>query len=138
MGRSRSWRTWANILVENRSGLIAAAMATQADGMAERDAGLLLAQRLKKTKRRRRTLGADKGYDSRDFVCTVRELDFTPHVNQNQTYRRSAIDARTTRHAGYGVSLSKRWLVEKPFGWMKSKHTVKALVDWGGVIRQAR
>ena len=50
---------------------------------------------------------------------TVRELGVTPHVTQNNTNRRSAIDGRTTRHPGYGVSLSKRWLVEKPFGWMK-------------------
>lgn len=130
-----------HILVENRNGLITAAMATQADGLAERDAGLLMAQRLKKAKRGRRTLGADKGYDSRDFVRTVRELDFTPHVNQNQTYRRSAIDARTTRHAGYGVSLSKRWLVEKPFGWMKAIGWIRqvklrglAKVDWAFVF----
>jgi transposase len=67
---------------------------------------------------RRITLGADKAYDTRDFVNTVRELGATPHVAQNNTNRGSAIDERTTRHAGYGVSLSKRWLVEKPFGWM--------------------
>lgn len=108
-----------HVLVENRNGLIAAAMATQADGYAERDAGLLLAQGLGR-RRKRRTLGADKGYDSRDFVRTVRELGFTPHVNQNTSSRRSAVDARTTRHPGYRISLSKRWLVEKPFGWMKS------------------
>jgi IS5 family transposase len=52
-------------------------------------------------------------------VNTVRELGATPHVTQNNTNRRSAIDERTTRHTGYRVSLSKRWLVEKPFGWMK-------------------
>jgi transposase len=106
-------------VVENRNGLVIAAMATQADGMAERDAGLLMVADLTRMGQRRITLGADKAYDTRDFVDTVRELGATPHVAQNNTNRRSAIDQRTTRHAGYGVSLSKRWLVEKPFGWMK-------------------
>ena len=106
-------------VVENRNGLVVAAMATQADGMAERDAGLLMVADLTRMGQRRITLGADKAYDTRDFVDTVRELGATPHVAQNNTNRRSAIDQRTTRHAGYGVSLSKRWLVEKPFGWMK-------------------
>ncbi len=105
-------------IVENRHGLIAAAMATQADGMAERDAGLLLAPRLRR-RGRRMTLGADKAYDTRDFVHTARELEITPHVSQNNRGRASAIDGRTTRHAGYRLSLHKRWLVEKPFGWLK-------------------
>jgi hypothetical protein len=64
-------------------------------------------------------VGADKAYDTRDFVQTLRELGATPHVTQNDTNWRSAIDERTTRHAGYRISLHKRWLVEKPFGWMK-------------------
>jgi len=106
-------------VVENRNRLVVAAMATQADGMAERDAGLLMVAGLTRMGQRRITLGADKAYDTRDFVDTVRELGATPHVAQNNTNRRSAIDQRTTRHAGYGVSLSKRWLVGKPFGWMK-------------------
>ena len=106
-------------LVENRNGLVVAAMATQADGMAERDAGLLMVQGLTKGTKRQITVGADKAYDTRDFVQTLRELGVTPHVTQNDTNRRSAIDERTTRHAGYRISLHKRWLVEKPFGWMK-------------------
>jgi len=106
-------------VVENRNGLVVAAMTTQADGTAERDAGLLMVADLTKRRKRRITLGADKAYDTRDFVDTVRELRATPHVIQNDTNRRSAIDERTTRHNGYRVSLSKRWLVEKPFGWMK-------------------
>jgi len=106
-------------VVENRNGLVVAAMATQADGTAERDAGLLMVAGLMKRRTRRITLGADKAYDAKDFVNTVRELGVTPHVTQNNTNRRSAIDERTTRHARYRVSLSKRWLVEKPFGWMK-------------------
>jgi transposase len=106
-------------VVENRNGLVVAAMATQADGTAEYDAGLLMVADLMKRRKRRITLGADKAYDTQDFVATVRELGATPHVIQNNTNRRSSIDERTTRHAGYRVSLSKRWLVEKPFGWMK-------------------
>jgi hypothetical protein len=94
-------------------------MATQADGMAERDAGLLMVQGRTKRTKRQITVGADKAYDTQDFVQTVREPGATPHVTQNDTNRRSAIDKRTTRHAGYQISLSKRWLVEKPFGWMK-------------------
>ena len=107
-------------LVENRNGLIAGAMATTADGTAERDAALLLVEEaIQHGRRKRITVGADKAYDTRDFVSTVRELGAVPHVSQNNKNRRSAIDKRTTRHAGYAVSLSKRWLVEKPFGWMK-------------------
>lgn len=106
-------------VVENRNGLVVAAMATQSDGMAERDAGLWMVANLTKRRKRRIRVGADKGYDTRDFVQTVRELGATPHVTQNNTNRRSAIDERTTRHTGYRISLSKRWLVEKPFGWMK-------------------
>ena len=105
-------------VVENRNGLIVAAMTTQADGLAERDAGILMVADLTDGKRRI-TLGADKAYDTHDFVETMRALKATPHIVQNNTNRRSAIDARTTRHPGYEISLSKRWLVEKPFGWLK-------------------
>ena len=121
-------------LVENRNGLIAAAMTTQADGRAERDAALLLLQQLTKGRRGRITAGADKAYDTRDFVSTVRELGVTPHVARRQN---GAIDERTSRHPGYAISLSKRWLVEKPFGWLKQIGPLKkvklrglAKVDW--------
>jgi transposase len=124
-------------LVENRNGLIVAAMATQADGTAERDAGILMLADLTESKARRVTVGADKAYDTQDFVATVRELQATPHVTQNNRNRRSAIDERTTRHPGYQVSLSKRWLVEKPFGWLKQIGGLRkvklrglAKVDW--------
>ena len=126
-----------HVVVENRNGLIAAAMATQADGTAERDAALLMADDLQKRRSRRVTMGADKAYDARDFVNTLRELQVTPHVSQNNKNRRSAIDSRTTRHPGYEISLSKRWLVEKPFGWLKQIGPLKkvklrglAKVDW--------
>jgi len=108
-----------HVLVENRKGLIAAAMTTQADGLAERDAGLLLLNGIRRRGGRRITVGADKAYDTKDFISTLRSLRITPHVWQNTANRRSAIDGRTTRHPGYAISLSKRWLVEKPFGWLK-------------------
>jgi hypothetical protein len=73
----------------------------------------------------RLTVGADKAYDTQDFVQTVRELGVTPHVMQNTSKRSSAIDKRTTRHPGYQVSLAKRWLVEKPFGWLKQVGPLK-------------
>ena len=121
-------------LVENRNGLIAAAMTTQADGRAERDAALLMLHELTRKRSGRITTGADKAYDTRDFVDTVRELGVTPHVARRQ---HGAIDERTSRHPGYSISLSKRWLVEKPFGWLKQIGPLKkvklrglAKVDW--------
>jgi transposase len=126
-----------HVLVENRNGLIAAAMTTQADGLAERDAALLLLDGVRKQGGKRITVGADKAYDTKDFVSTIRELRVTPHVSQNTSNRRSAIDGRTTHHPGYEISLSKRWLVEKPFGWLKQIGPLKkvklrglAKVDW--------
>lgn len=112
-------------VVENRNGLIAAAMATRAEGKAERDAGTLMVAGIVKKKRKRITLGADKAYDTRDFVDTVRGMGVTPHFRQNNKNRRSALDGRTTRHEGYRISLSKRWLVEKPFGWLKQTAGLK-------------
>src|SRR5207244_11143089 len=103
-------------LVENRNGLIAAAMTTQADGRGAPDAALVMLYELTRKRSGRITTGADKAYDTRDFVDTVRELGVTPHVARRQ---HGAIDERTSRHPGYAISLSKRWLVEKPFGWMK-------------------
>jgi transposase len=124
-------------LVENRNGLIVAAMTTQADGTAERDAGILMLDELTARRRGRITVGADKAYDTEDFVATVRELQVTAHVTQNNANRRSAIDERTTRHPSYRISLSKRWLVEKPFGWLKQIAGLRkvklrglAKVDW--------
>jgi len=121
-------------LVENRNGLIAAAMTTQADGRAERDAALLMLHELTRGRSGRITTGADKAYDTRDFVSTVRELGVTPHVARRQN---GAIDERTSRHPGYSISLSQRWLVEKPFGWLKQIGPLRkvklrglAKVDW--------
>jgi transposase len=112
-------------LVENRNGLIAAARVTHADGYAERD------------RSRRITVGADKAYDSHDFVRTVRELNVTAHVAKNDQGRSSNLDRRTTRQPGYAVSLSRRWLIEKGFGWLKQTGPMRQVklrglekVDW--------
>jgi len=106
-------------LVENRNGLIAQAMLTQADGFAEREAALLMLAQQQHGSSRRITVGADKAYDSKDFVAAARALNVTPHITKNETGRRSNMDRRTTRHPGYKTSLSRRWLIEKTFAWNK-------------------
>lgn len=114
-----------HVLMENRNGLIVDAMVTQADGTAERDAGLsMLYDRWRKRRRQRRlgpmSVGADKAYDTRDFVKTLRGMHIRPHVTRNVNRSGgSAIDARTTRHTTYELSQRKRPLIEKVFGWMK-------------------
>ena len=124
-------------LVENRNGLIAAAMVTEADGFAERDAALLMLHERQKGRSRRITVGADKAYDTKDFVTTARELNVTPHVTKNDKGRCSNLDRRTTRHAGYAIRLSRHWLVEKGFGWLKQTGPLRQVklrglekVDW--------
>jgi len=108
-----------HLLIENRFGLIVDAELTQATGFAERDCATDMLARLP-AKKRRRTVAADKNYDTKDFVADVRELGFTPHVAQNTSNRRSAIDRRTTRHSGHAVSQQIRKRVEEPFGWIKT------------------
>ena len=106
-------------LMENRNGLLVDACLTQADGHAERIAALHMiephAERPNPI-----TLGADKAYDTADFVNELRSLRVTPHVAQNESGRSSAIDRRTTRHAGYSVSQRIRKRIEEAFGWMKT------------------
>ena len=103
---------------ENRNGLIVAAQVTQASGTAERSAAIDMLGELSGP--RRCTLAADKGYDTREFVRQIRELNVTPHVAQNVERRGgSAINARTTRHAGYALSIKARKLIEESFGWSK-------------------
>lgn len=108
-----------HLLMENRHALIIDAELTGATGYAERDTALEMLGRLPKTKRRR-TLAADKGYDTANFVAQTRGLGFTPHVAQNTSNRRSAIDRRTTRHAGHRISQRIRPRIEEPFGWIKT------------------
>ena len=82
----------------------------------------------------RLTLGADKAYDTADFVEALRDVQVTPHVAQNTTNRSSAIDARTTRHAGYEVSQRKRKRVEEIFGWMKTVGILRKVKLRGQVL----
>src|SRR6202162_5397929 len=110
-----------HVMVENRHGFIVEAMLTQADGTAEADAAILMADAMRNRRRGQRfTLGADKAYDSRDVVTTLQAMNVTPHVAQNNKNRRSAIDGRTTRDGGYAPSQSRRPIIERTFGWLKS------------------
>lgn len=107
-----------HVITENRNGLVVDVRVTQATGTAERDAAIdMLGQKLVS---RPATVGADKAYDVAEFVGRVRGCGATPHVAQNDTNRRSAIDGRTTRHEGYAVSQRKRKRIEEVFGWMKT------------------
>jgi hypothetical protein len=105
-------------LMENRSGLLVDTCLTQAGGHAERVAALAMIEP-RAERSRPVTLGADRGFDAADFVNELRTLNVRPHVAQNTT-RRSAIDGRTTRHAGYAASQRIRKRIEEAFGWMKS------------------
>lgn len=130
-------------LMENRNGLIVGAVATRASGHAERLAALHLiephADRPNKV-----TLGADKGFDARDFVAELREINVTPHLAQNTSGRQSAIDGRTTRHAGYAVSQRIRRRIEEAFGWAKTvaglrkaRHRGLPKIDWQFTLAMA-
>jgi transposase len=122
-----------HVLMEHRSGLIVNATVTAADGYGEREAAVAMIAGLGG---RRCTVAADKGYDSRDFVAQLRGMQATPHVAQFGTtgHRGSAIDGRTTRHAGYRVSQQKRKLVEQGFGWMKTVGGLRKLRHRGGPL----
>ena len=109
----------AHALMENRHGLLRDFRIAEANGFAERKVALDMLDATGNDNDHR-TVGADKGYDSRDFVNDCRARNVTPHVAQNQTNRRSAIDRRTTRHPGYAQSQRCRMRIEEPFGWMKT------------------
>jgi transposase len=113
-----------NVMIENRNGLVVDTELLQCNGTAERDAAMLMAERVEGTERI--TVGADKAYDTKDFVSEMRGMNVTPHVSQN-TKRPggSAIDGRTTRHEGYPVSQRKRKRIEEVFGWMKTVGTLR-------------
>ena len=130
-----------HILTENRNGLIVDARLTAASGTAECTTALAL---IEDNVGAGGTLGADKNYDTAGFVAGCRVLGCVPHVAQNTSNRRSAIDARTTRHPGYAVSMIKRKRIEEPFGWMKTvgglrktRHRGRALVEWFFVFTAA-
>jgi transposase len=107
-----------HLVTENRNGLVIDTRLTLASGTAERDAAITMMEH--KPAGKRVTLGGDRAYDTQAFVGRLRELQVTPHVAQNTTNRRSAIDERTTRQDGYAVSQRKRKRVEEVFGWMKT------------------
>ena len=124
-----------HVLMENRNGLVADVEVLQANGTAERDAALVMIEAIAGD--HPVTVGADKNYDTKDFVKESRNLNATPHVAQNNKNRSSAIDGRTTRHAGYVISQVKRKRVEEIFGWMKTvggmrklRHRGLELVGW--------
>ena len=104
--------------MENRNGLLVGGVATRATGDAEPLAAIGLVGAV--AGRRRITLGADKAYDTADFVLKCRQENVTPHVARNiSATRGSRIDGRTTRHPGYAVSLRLRKRIEEGFGWVK-------------------
>jgi transposase len=130
-----------HLMTENRNGLIIDARLTEATGTAERETALDM---IKDNVRPGGTVGGDKNYDTADFVAGCRKRGCTPHVAQNNTNRRSAIDGRTTRHAGYRISSIKRKQIEEPFGWIKTagglrktRHCGRTLVEWFFVLTAA-
>jgi transposase len=142
-GREAKLCYMGHALMENRNGLVVDAKATLAAGTAEAEAAEDLVERLagdpevdtQSDDNRPRTVAADKGYDTPEFVGAMRDLNVTPHVAQKT--KGSAIDGRTTRHSGYAVSQRKRKRVEEIFGWLKTvgplrklHHRGTDLVDW--------
>jgi transposase len=131
-GREARLGYLGHVLMEHRSGLIVKSMVTPADGHGERDAAVVMVEDVHGC--HRITVAADKAYDTHDLVAGLRAMHVTPHVAQHTTRRRSAIDARTTRHAGYTISQRKRKLVEQGFGWMKTIGGLRKLRHRGGLL----
>jgi len=132
-------------LMENRNGLIADAMVTEADGTAEREAALLMVHDRWRKHKPISSVGADQAYDTREFVGLLREMQVRPHVTQNvKRAGGSAIDGRTTRHASYQMSQKRRPRIERAFGWMKSVGGIRKVklrgllkVGWSFLITAA-
>lgn len=119
-----------HVLMENRNGLVVSAMVTHADGFGERAAALAMLDAM--PERAKRTLGADKAYDTKDFVASCRQRRVTPHLAANDTRRGgSTIDGRTTRHAGYQLSQVVRKRIEEHFGWAKTVGRIRQTVFRG-------
>jgi transposase len=112
-----------HVMMENRNGLLVQTFLTEANGRAEREAAMLMAEAIPGGKRV--TLGGDKNYDTQEFVRELRGMNIAAHVAQNDTNRSSAIDQRTARHPSYAVSQRKRKRVEQSFGWMKMVGALK-------------
>ena len=119
-----------HVLMENRSGLVVGAVVTHADGMGERAAALSMLDTVPGA--HPKTVAADKGYDTRDFIDACRQRRVTPHVASHDTRRGgSAIDGRTTRHPGYAVSQTIRKRIEEHFGWGKTVGRIRQTVYRG-------
>jgi transposase len=130
-----------HLLIENRHGLIVGVRTTHATGRAEREAAEAM---VGAARGRRVTLGSDKAHDAAEHITRLRAIGVTPHVAQHTSGRRSAIDGRTTRHAGYAISQRTRKRIEEPFGWIKSaaglrkaRHRDLARVGWVVTLRAA-
>jgi transposase len=130
-GREAKLSYMGHATMENRHGLAVAGMITLANGTAERHASETMLKAKAKEAGRRITVGEDKAYDTADHVANLRTINVTPHVTQNEAItstgkrRHSAIDARTTRHQGYGMSQSRRAMIECLFGWGKQHGTMR-------------
>ncbi len=115
--------------MENRHGLVVDGCVTHATGTAERKAAEAMAKERREVSGKRITLGSDKNYDTKDHVATLRQTGVTAHPAQNtgtdKRPRKSAIDGRTTQHEGYGMSQTRRKMVECPFGWGKQHGTIR-------------
>ena len=131
VGREAKLGYLAHLLTENRHGFIIDTAVTDAMGTAERDAALHMLGELPLTTRRV-TIGGDKNFDVPAWVAAVRQLGITPHIAQNTSKQRSAIDGRTTRHPGYALSQRCRKKIEQPFGWMKTVGLLRKLRHRGG------
>ena len=116
-GKEAKLAFMGHAITENRHGLVIATDFTEATGRAEREAAQAMLKTIQKKQRRRISLGADKGYDVREFIRQLRYLKVTPHIAQKKY---GAIDERTTRHEGYMISQKKRKLIEELFGWLKT------------------
>jgi transposase len=141
-GREAKLSYMGHVTMENRHGLAVAGMVTQANGTAERRASEIMLKAKSKAAGRRITAGEDKAYDTADHVANLRAKNVTPHVTQNDSLtktgqrRKSAIDARTTRHQGYGMSQTRRAMIECIFGWGKQHGTMRK-TKHRGVLRVA-
>ena len=130
-GREAKLSYLGHVVMENRNGLAVAGMVTQANGTAEREASQTMLKMQAKHAHRRITVGEDKAYDTQAHVAALRKIGVTPHVAQNDAptktgkRRKSAIDARTTRHGGYAISQICRKMVECIFGWGKQHGTLR-------------
>lgn len=119
-----------HVLMENRSGLVVGAVVTHANGFGEREAALAMLDTVPGA--RRKTLGADKGYDTRDFIAGCRQRRTTPHVASHTTrWGGSAVDGRTTRHTSYAASQIVRKRIEEHFGWGKTIGRIRQTVYRG-------